>query len=66
MGESNHPLLIRSDVMTELDARFNRPVDGRSPHQVRFADLRFADFCTGTGFATLLARSCETLDRAAP
>lgn len=58
MAEGNHPLLIRSDVMAELDARFNRPAAGRSPHQVRFDDLRFADFCTGTGFAELLAQSC--------
>lgn len=61
LAEGNHPLLIRSDVMAELDARFNLPVDGRSPHQVRFDDLRFADFCTGTGFAELLAQSCAGL-----
>ena len=66
LAEGSHPLLIRSDVMARLDARFNQPVEGRRQHQVRFDDLRFADFCTGTGFATLLARSCETLDRAAP
>ena len=59
LAEGNHPLLIRSDVMAELDARFNRPVDGRVVHQVRFDDLRFSDFCTGTGFGALLAQSCR-------
>lgn len=61
LAEGNHPLLIRSDVMAELDARFNLPVDGRVVHQVRFDDLRFSDFCTGTGFAALLAQSCQGL-----
>lgn len=67
LAEGNHPLLIRSDVMAELDARFNRPVDGKVVHQVRFDDLRFSDFCTGTGFGALLAQSCRSLpdDRAA-
>ena len=60
LAEGNHPLLIRSDVMAALDARFNQPVAGRRQHQVRFDDLRFADFCTGIDFATLLARSCDT------
>ena len=59
LAEGNHPLLVRSDVMAALDARFNRPVPGRRQHQVRFDDLRFADFCTGIEFATLLARSLE-------
>ncbi|MGY0561108.1 hypothetical protein ACW7G2_10380 [Luteimonas sp. A277] len=68
LAEGSHPLLIRSDVMAELDARFNLPVNGRVVHQVRFDDLRFSDFCTGTGFAALLAQSCHGLsvDRAAP
>lgn len=59
LAEGNHPLLVRSDVMAALDARFNRPEDGKVMHQVRFDDLRFADFCTGIDFATLLARSCD-------
>jgi hypothetical protein len=68
LAEGNHPLLIRSDVMAALDARFNLPVDGRVVHQVRFDDLRFSDFCTGTSFAALLAQSCQGLsgNRAAP
>lgn len=61
LAEGNHPLLIRSDVMAELDARFNRPVDGKVVHQVRFDDLRFSDFCTGTAFGALLAQSCRGL-----
>ena len=61
LAEGNHPLLIRSDVMAELDARFNRPVGGKVVHQVRFDDLRFSDFCTGTGFGALLAQSCRGL-----
>ncbi|MGY0610637.1 hypothetical protein [Luteimonas sp. A501] len=68
LAEGNHPLLIRSDVMAALDARFNLPVDGRVVHQVRFDDLRFSDFCTGTGFGALLAQSCHGLsgNRAVP
>ncbi|MEN1973384.1 hypothetical protein WCE34_13820 [Luteimonas sp. MJ204] len=58
LAEGNHPLLIRSDVMAALDARFNLAVAGKVVHQVRFDDLRFSDFCTGTGFAALLAQSC--------
>jgi hypothetical protein len=58
LAEGQHPLLIRSDVMAALDARFNLPVAGKVVHQVRFDDLRFSDFCTGTGFAALLAQSC--------
>ncbi|MCK9489460.1 MAG: hypothetical protein M0Q42_08710 [Xanthomonadales bacterium] len=61
LAEGNHPLLIRSDVMAALDARFNRPVDSRVVHQVRFDDLRFSGFCTGTGFGALLAQSCQAL-----
>ena len=30
LAEGNHPLLIRSDVMAALDARFNLPVDGKT------------------------------------
>ena len=68
LAEGKHPLLIRSDVMTALDARFNLPVAGKVVHQVRFDDLRFSDFCTGVGFAALLAQSCQGLPghRAAP
>ncbi|MEN1942110.1 hypothetical protein WCE41_13615 [Luteimonas sp. MJ246] len=61
LAEGNHPLLVRSDVMAALDARFNQAQGGKVVHQVRFDDLRFADFCTGIDFATLLARSCEGL-----
>lgn len=65
LAEGNQPLLIRSDVMAALDARFNLPVAGKVVHQIRFDDLRFSDFCTGTGFAALLAQSCHELQRAA-
>src|SRR5690606_14648358 len=47
LAEGNHPLLIRSEVMAQLDARFNREVDGAIVHQVRFDDLRFCDLYTG-------------------
>lgn len=63
LADGNHPLLIRSDVMAALDARFNVSVDGKVAHQVRFDDLRFSDFCTGTGFAALLAQSCQGFQR---
>ena len=57
LAEGNHPLLIRSDVMAQLDARFNREVDGTIVHRVRFDDLRFCDLYTGARFEALMAEA---------
>lgn len=57
LAEGRHPLLIRSDVMAQLDARFNRDVDGATVHRVRFDDLRFCDLYTSVRFEALMAEA---------
>ena len=62
LAEGGHPLLIRSDVMAQLDARFNREDSGATVHRVRFDDLRFCDLYTGMRFEALMAEAAA--DRA--
>src|SRR5690606_14347523 len=61
LAEGNHPLLIRSDVMAQLDARFNREVGGATVHRVRFDDLRFCDLYSGVRFEALMAEAAAAL-----
>lgn len=61
LAEGTHPLLIRSDVMARLDARFNRDAGGAIVHRVRFDDLRFCDLYTGVRFEALMAEAAATL-----
>lgn len=57
LAEGRHPLLIRSDVMAQLDARFNREGNGATAHRIRFDDLRFCDLYTGVRFEALMAEA---------
>ena len=61
LAEGTQPLLIRSDVMARLEARFNRDAGGGVVHRVRFDDLRFCDLYTGAGFETLMAEAAAAL-----
>ncbi|MGY1410975.1 hypothetical protein ACW5EG_15550 [Luteimonas sp. A611] len=61
LAEGNHPLLIRSDVMAQLDARFNREAGGAIVHRVRFDDLRFCDLYSDARFEALMAEAATAL-----
>lgn len=57
LAEGHHPLLIRSDVVAQLHARFNLGADGTIVHAVRFDDLRFCDLYSGVRFEALMAEA---------
>ncbi|GEM_PF-2802019 len=60
LAEGEHPLLIRSDVRTALDARFNVQRTG-SAHQVRFDDLRFCDLYMAASFQQLASEAAARI-----